>query len=81
MAFIYRKYQENHFTKKEVNIHFFFHGSGTTLQKTPFGIFRSLVHQLYENVKMHDGNRCEEIKRSVVKAEIKGRESVGRRIQ
>jgi ankyrin repeat protein len=28
-------------------LNFFFHGNGTTLQKSPLGMFRSLLHQLY----------------------------------
>ena len=47
MAFVYRKYQEIPTHKRHVNLDFFFHGRGTTLQKTPIGMFRSLLHQLY----------------------------------
>lgn len=32
--------------KNSIVISFFFHGRGTSLQKTPLGLFRSLLHQL-----------------------------------
>jgi Ankyrin repeats (3 copies)/Ankyrin repeats (many copies) len=50
MAFIYDKLQRDPPSKRSVNLEFFFHGRGTVLQKTPIGMFRSLLHQIYNNV-------------------------------
>ena len=52
MAFIYRALQENTFSKQGLSLDFFFHGRGTALQKTPIGMFRSLIHQLYTKVSL-----------------------------
>lgn len=52
MAFVYRKCQENRLSRAELNLHFFFHGRGAPLQKTPIGMFRSLLHQLYEQAPL-----------------------------
>ncbi|RDL35776.1 uncharacterized protein BP5553_06388 [Venustampulla echinocandica] len=48
MAFIYQSLQEK--PPSGITLEFFFHGRGTPLQKTPVGMFRSLLHQLYANV-------------------------------
>ena len=50
MAFIYRAYQERLSSKKSLSLSFFFHGRGVALQKTPTGMFRSLLHQLFIKV-------------------------------
>ncbi|PMD17187.1 hypothetical protein NA56DRAFT_532483, partial [Hyaloscypha hepaticicola] len=50
MAFIYDKLQRDPPSKRSVNLEFFFHGRGTLLQKTPIGMFRSLLHQIYDKV-------------------------------
>jgi len=50
MAFIYDKLQRDPPSKRNLNLEFFFHGRGTILQKTPIGMFRSLLHQIYNNV-------------------------------
>ena len=47
MAFIYRAFQAVPVHARHVNLDFFFHGRGTPLQKTPIGMFRSLLHQLF----------------------------------
>jgi ankyrin repeat domain-containing protein 50 len=51
MAFIYRPFQEVPIYERHVYLGFFFHGRGTMLQKTPIGMFRSLVHQLFARVR------------------------------
>ena len=46
MAFLY-----NHFTAtypRDIHLSFFFHGNGTSLQKSQLGMLRSLLHQLYK---------------------------------
>ena len=50
MAFIYNKLQQDPPSKRSLNLEFFFHGRGTILQKTPIGMFRSLLHQIYNKV-------------------------------
>ena len=50
MAFIYDKLQRDPPSKRSLNLEFFFHGRGTILQKTPIGMFRSLLHQIYDKV-------------------------------
>ena len=52
MAFIYQAFQENTLSKQSLSLDFFFHGRGTVLQKTPIGMFRSLMHQLYTKVPL-----------------------------
>jgi ankyrin repeat protein len=52
MAFIYQAFQENILSKQSLILDFFFHGRGTPLQKTPVGMFRSLLHQLYTKVPL-----------------------------
>ena len=52
MAFIYRALQKNPLSKQSLSLDFFFHGRGTTLQKNPIGMFRSLLHQLYTKVPL-----------------------------
>lgn len=47
MAFIYNDFKTTLLRGRQVVLDFFFHGRGTTLQKTPIGMFRSLLHQLY----------------------------------
>ncbi|PMD49358.1 uncharacterized protein K444DRAFT_505332, partial [Hyaloscypha bicolor E] len=50
MAFIYLSFQKNTLSKQSLCLDFFFHGRGAALQKTPIGMFRSLLHQLYTKV-------------------------------
>ncbi|KAH8745409.1 hypothetical protein BGZ57DRAFT_862505 [Hyaloscypha finlandica] len=50
MAFIYDKLQRDLSSKQSLNLEFFFHGRGTILQKTPIGMFRSLLYQIYDKV-------------------------------
>ncbi|KAH6712632.1 ankyrin repeat-containing domain protein [Leptodontidium sp. MPI-SDFR-AT-0119] len=50
MAFIYRELQKNPPSKRSLTLDFFFHGRGAVLQKTPIGMFRSLLHQIYDKV-------------------------------
>lgn len=50
MAFIYRELQKNPPLKRSLILDFFFHGRGTILQKTPIGMFQSLLHQIYDKV-------------------------------
>lgn len=52
MAFIYKAFQENSLLKQSLSLDFFFHGRGTALQKTPTGMFRSLLRQLYAKVPL-----------------------------
>jgi hypothetical protein len=52
MAFIYKACQENSLSRQSLSLDFFFHGRGTALQKTPIGMFRSLLHQLYAKVPL-----------------------------
>jgi ankyrin repeat protein len=47
MAYIYRYFHEAHATEQDVHLSFFFTRRGTTLQQTPLGMLRSLLHQLY----------------------------------
>jgi ankyrin repeat domain-containing protein 50 len=47
MAFLYQALQAVPAHELHINLEFFFHGRGTTLQKTPIGMFRSLLHQLF----------------------------------
>ena len=47
VAFIYRVYQHRTDFKRVINLSFFFHGRGALLQKTPEGMFRSLLYQLF----------------------------------
>lgn len=47
LAFIYRIFQGTASDQANLSLEFFFHGRGTTLQKTSMGMFRSLLHQLY----------------------------------
>jgi ankyrin repeat protein len=47
MAYIYRHFRETHMAERDVYLDFFFTRRGTTLQQTPLGMFRSLLHQLY----------------------------------
>ena len=50
MSFIHRTLAEIPTTEHDVRLEFFFHGRGTELQKTPVGMFRSLLHQLLKFV-------------------------------
>jgi len=52
MAYIYQAFQKNSLSKQSLSLDFFFHGRGTALQKTPIGMFRSLLHQLYTKVPL-----------------------------
>lgn len=47
MAFIYKDLKVIPPRECYSSLDFFFHGRGTTLQKTSIGMFRSLLHQLY----------------------------------
>src|SRR6266536_1534239 len=46
MSFLHRSLCKNE--RRDECLNFFFHGNGTTLQKSPLGMFRSLLHQLYK---------------------------------
>lgn len=52
MAFIYKDFEVNASLKFHSSLDFFFHARGTLLQKTPIGMFRSLLHQLYVQIPM-----------------------------
>lgn len=53
MRFAVQKFKENCSAGNELVISFFIHGRGTTLQKTPLGLFRGLLHSLLqENPKL-----------------------------
>ncbi|PQE25311.1 hypothetical protein CJF30_00000012 [Rutstroemia sp. NJR-2017a BBW] len=45
MANLYKGYTPGRI--RHVSLNFFFHGRGTALQKTPIGMYRELLHQLY----------------------------------
>ena len=47
MAYIYRHFHDTHMAEQDVYLDFFFTRRGTTLQQTPLGMLRSLLHQLY----------------------------------
>ncbi|KAI9774712.1 MAG: hypothetical protein M1839_001673 [Geoglossum umbratile] len=47
MAYVYRALQAVPAHERHMDLDFFFHGRGTMLQKTPIGMFRSLLHQLF----------------------------------
>ena len=47
MAFITRAFQHLPAQRTQVNLSFFFHGRGTSLQKSSQGMFRTLLYQLY----------------------------------
>jgi ankyrin repeat protein len=51
MAYVYRAFQAVPEHERHVILNFFFHGRGTTLQKTPTGMFRSLLHQLFTRAR------------------------------
>ncbi|KFY10411.1 hypothetical protein V492_05039 [Pseudogymnoascus sp. VKM F-4246] len=50
MSFIYNEAHKNFIPGREVFLAYFFHGRGTILQKTRVGMFRTLLHQLYDQV-------------------------------
>lgn len=50
MSFIHEEFYKNTLQGREVVLDYFFHGRGTTLQKTRVGMFRTLLHQLYDKV-------------------------------
>ncbi|KAL5348546.1 hypothetical protein ACLOAV_005962 [Pseudogymnoascus australis] len=50
MSFIHEEFHKNTLPGREVVLDYFFHGRGTTLQKTRVGMFRTLLHQLYDKV-------------------------------
>ncbi|KAH0562181.1 hypothetical protein GP486_003125 [Trichoglossum hirsutum] len=50
MAFIYKNFEASPSCGLHLRLNFFFHGRGITLQKTPIGMFRSLLHQLYTQI-------------------------------
>lgn len=50
MSFIYEEFQKNISLGREVVLEYFFHSRGSILQKTRVGMFRTLLHQLYDQV-------------------------------
>lgn len=48
LAFIYKSFQEYSTSSNTLLLDFFFHARGSLLQKTPTGMFRSLLAQLYD---------------------------------
>ena len=52
MAFIYGNFHKDRLSNRDIELHFFFHGRGTALQKTPIGMYRSLLHQLYDRAPL-----------------------------
>src|SRR5436190_9621129 len=52
MAFIYNDFKKRPVYKDHLSLGFFFHGRGTTLQKTAIGMFRSLLYQLYKGTPL-----------------------------
>lgn len=50
MSFIYEEFQKNISLGREVVLDYFFHSRGSILQKTRVGMFRTLLHQLYDQV-------------------------------
>ena len=47
MRFIYKISSEDNQSNDKIDLDFFFTGQGLELQKTPLGMLRSLLHQLY----------------------------------
>ncbi|RDW91018.1 hypothetical protein BP5796_02183 [Coleophoma crateriformis] len=47
MSFVHKDFVKRFPVDKHLTLDFFFHGRGVELQKTPAGLFRSLLHQLY----------------------------------
>src|SRR2546429_2481522 len=47
MAYIYQHFRKIHVTEQDVYLDVFFTRRGTRLQRTPLGMLRSLLHQLY----------------------------------
>ena len=47
LAFMYQEYTRGPACKRAVYFDFFFHARGNPLQKTPEGMFRSLLHQVF----------------------------------
>ncbi|OBT96248.1 hypothetical protein VE01_05769 [Pseudogymnoascus verrucosus] len=50
VSFIYEEFQKNISLSREVVLDYFFHSRGSILQKTRVGMFRTLLHQLYDQV-------------------------------
>lgn len=50
MAFLHSHVQRSQQTSRTVFLEFFFSGRGDALQKSPVGMFRSLLHQIYNQV-------------------------------
>ena len=48
LAFIYQEYTRRPACKRAIYLDFFFHARGAPLQKTPEGMFRSLLHQVFK---------------------------------
>ena len=48
LTFIYREYTRGPACKRAIYLDFFFHARGAPLQKTPEGMFRSLLHQVFK---------------------------------
>ncbi|KAJ5972955.1 NACHT nucleoside triphosphatase [Penicillium vulpinum] len=49
MSFLYNKFQESQGKSQGIQLEFFFTAGGTALQKTPLGMLRSLLNQLFLN--------------------------------
>lgn len=47
MAYLYNDFGRKSRPEHHLTLSFFFHGRGTILQKSPVGMFRSLLHQIY----------------------------------
>jgi ankyrin repeat protein len=55
MAFLYQEFQasqDNFLLNQRIGLEFFFHGRGAALQKTPIGMFRSLLYQIYTKIPL-----------------------------
>src|SRR5436190_211859 len=51
MKFALRKFKERGSGEGPIVAAFFFHGSGSLLQRSPVGLFRSLLHQLLTQIR------------------------------
>ncbi|KAI9043131.1 uncharacterized protein KD926_004314 [Aspergillus affinis] len=54
MAFLYQQIMKPHTAEKGIALEFFFSARGSELQRTPLGLFRTLLNQLYRQ----DFNLC-----------------------
>ncbi|KFY81883.1 hypothetical protein V500_11000 [Pseudogymnoascus sp. VKM F-4518 (FW-2643)] len=50
MSFMFLKFDKNKLLEGRVVLDYFFDGTGDPLERTPVGMFRSLLHQLYTQV-------------------------------